>query len=105
MTTYRSVQSSVNDIHYVLSEREKTYGSFKDNADVTNGLYELVERWVSEEDPYIKEALHMILHKISRIACGNPKYKDSWVDIIGYSQCVLDILQQQHEETTNVSIN
>jgi hypothetical protein len=87
------------NVAYILSQRNNTYGSFKDNSDVTNGLYELVEPWVAKEKPYIKEALHMVLHKISRIACGDKSYKDNWVDIIGYSQCVLDILEQ--EETTN----
>ena len=86
--------TQINDVLFL---RSSTYGSFKDNADVTNGLYEVVKPWVAEEEPYIKEALHMILHKISRIACGKTKYKDNWVDIIGYSQCVLDILEQEEK--------
>ena len=30
----------------------------------------------------------MILHKISRIVNGDPNYKDSWTDIIGYAKLV-----------------
>jgi hypothetical protein len=91
------------NITYVLSQRNSTYGSFLDNASVTNDLYSCIELRVLEEEPYIKEALHMILHKISRIACGDKSYKDNWVDIIGYSQCVLDILE--HEVQQNESSN
>jgi hypothetical protein len=91
------------DIKKVLSERNSNYGSFLDNANVTNDLYSCIDLWVIDEEPYIKEALHMICHKVSRIACGNTKYKDNWVDIIGYSQCVLNILEQIKllEETNN----
>jgi hypothetical protein len=84
-----------SDITDVLEQRHGRYGSFIDNANVTNSLYEIVEPWVQKDDPYIKEALHMILHKISRIACGDKSYKDNWVDIIGYSQCVLDIIENE----------
>jgi hypothetical protein len=86
------MKTNIND---VLNERNSTYGKFIDNANITNALYEIVEPWVQNEDPYIKEGIHMVLHKISRITCGDTKYKDNWVDIIGYSQCVLDILEQE----------
>lgn len=35
-----------------------------------------------------KEALEMIQHKIGRIINGNPEYKDSWTDIIGYARLI-----------------
>jgi hypothetical protein len=85
----------MTDITEVLEQRHERYGKFIDNANVTNALYEIVEPWVQRDDPYIKEGIHMVLHKISRIACGDTKYKDNWIDIIGYSQCVLDILEQE----------
>jgi len=30
----------------------------------------------------------MIAHKIGRICNGNPAYKNSWTDIIGYTKLV-----------------
>ena len=38
------------------------------------------------------EALHMIFHKIGRLVNGNPNHRDSWVDIAGYAQLVVDII-------------
>jgi len=35
-----------------------------------------------------QEAIDMILHKIARIVNGNPNYKDSWTDIIGYATLI-----------------
>lgn len=88
-----------NEIADVLEQRHGRYGKFIDNANVTNALYEIVEPWIHNDDPYIKEGIHMILHKLSRIACGDKTYTDNWVDIIGYSQCVLDIIK--HDEVLN----
>jgi hypothetical protein len=39
-----------------------------------------------------REALEMIAHKIGRILNGDPEYKDSWHDIIGYARLVEDTL-------------
>jgi hypothetical protein len=35
-----------------------------------------------------KESLEMIAHKIGRILNGDPEYKDSWHDIIGYTTLI-----------------
>lgn len=35
-----------------------------------------------------KEALEMIMSKMARIINGDPNYKDSWTDIIGYAKLI-----------------
>ena len=40
----------------------------------------------------------MIAHKISRIVNGDANYMDSWVDIVGYAQLVIDKLQRDKNE-------
>jgi hypothetical protein len=40
----------------------------------------------------------MIAHKISRIVNGDANYMDSWVDIVGYAQLVIDKLQHDTDE-------
>ncbi len=37
-----------------------------------------------------REALELIATKIGRIVCGDPNFRDSWDDIRGYTQLVLD---------------
>ena len=36
----------------------------------------------------------MIFHKLARIANGDPTYIDSWTDIAGYAQLVVDDLNE-----------
>jgi hypothetical protein len=47
---------------------------------------------------YQRESLEMIAHKISRIVNGDANYMDSWVDIAGYAQLVIDKLQHDSDE-------
>jgi hypothetical protein len=35
---------------------------------------------------YHKEAIHMIIHKLSRMVNGDPNYLDGPRDIVGYAQ-------------------
>ena len=72
----------------LLQEREKTHGSFTDHARIT----QILKGYMAKENVYDKlnprqcEALDMILHKIGRIAAGNPNWKDHWDDIAGYAK-------------------
>jgi hypothetical protein len=40
-----------------------------------------------------REACEMIAHKLGRIVNGDPNYADSWVDIAGYAQLVVNELE------------
>ena len=46
----------------------------------------------------IAESLEMVQHKIGRIVNGDPTYLDSWVDIVGYTQLVIDELLSKGEQ-------
>jgi hypothetical protein len=82
-------------LNVVLDERKNSYGSFNDNSILTDYLYGCIKKRIEFEPPFIKEALHMICHKVARAVNGEVDYKDNWVDIAGYSQCVIDILKKQ----------
>ncbi|WP_395147184.1 DUF6378 domain-containing protein [Moraxella atlantae] len=79
-------------IDEILKERGNNYGSFHDNALVSQTFKRVIRLGANYHNlSYCqKEALDMILHKISRIINGNETYLDSWVDIVGYSQLVID---------------
>lgn len=81
-------------IQDVLEERGERYGEFEGHAYITQNLKEVmysVDGWhrltMSQ-----REALEMVAHKIGRILNGDPEYLDSWVDIIGYTQLVVNQL-------------
>ena len=88
--------SNTSSLGSVLQERNSRYGEFINNANVSQDLKYIMEQstnW-NNMDSDMREALHMIAHKISRILEGDYSYDDSWVDIAGYSTLVAERLQK-----------
>ncbi len=81
-----------SEIDKILSERQKTHGDFFQQAETAARL-KLVMRdstnWERVSYPR-KEALDHIAVKISRILNGDSEYEDSWKDIMGYCQLILN---------------
>ena len=84
-------------IDAVLAERGTRYGPFSGHAEVTQRLKKVIENHLGNSKTIIsnvhQEALDMICHKIGRIVNGDPNYADSWVDIAGYAQLVVDKIE------------
>lgn len=80
------------EINQVLEERGNNYGSFKDNAELSQALKESVRYFAGYKDlTYAQsEAIDNICQKMARIINGDSNYEDNWVDIIGYSQLALN---------------
>jgi hypothetical protein len=77
----------------LLTEREKTHGSFEHNArlsqilkSVIQGRYDGIEKSYKELCPIHREALDMIALKLSRILSGQANFRDHWDDIAGYAK-------------------
>jgi hypothetical protein len=85
----------MSEIKSVLAERESRYGEFKDNARVSQNIKVAMQdgRWSDLSIDKV-EALEMIAHKMARIINGDPEYKDSWTDIIGYAKLIEDTLNK-----------
>jgi hypothetical protein len=83
-----------HDISSTLEDREGTYGNFASHATITQGLKRVMENsrnWERLADDQ-RECLEMVMHKVGRILNGDPDYKDSWHDIVGYVKLVDDRL-------------
>lgn len=91
------------EINDILEERVKTHGNFEEVADLDTELFSTFNTYLqSNLDNYQYCAIKMILHKIARIGCGNPDFKDHWQDIIGYATLVLNsIPDYSTNDTTN----
>jgi hypothetical protein len=94
-------ESTSDSIDSTLAQRGTRYGSFKDHAQLAQDLkYTLAKRGFYEGTDKFnsvhRESMDMILHKIARIVNGDPNYDDSWRDIAGYAQLVVDILNGKH---------
>lgn len=74
-------------ISKTLDERGSKYGSFEDNALVTQSLMDALRtapRFGALQFPHM-EALHMICHKMARMVCGDCMHADNAHDIAGYA--------------------
>lgn len=82
-------------IRAVLDQREKNYGDYSDVSDTSQRIKNVLRQNPGWEELYQfqRESLDMIANKIARIVNGNTDYADSWVDICGYSQLVVDRLK------------
>ena len=80
------------DIDKILAERGKTHGDFSNQAECAQDLKKAFYLWTmhNKPTPYMKEAVDMILHKLARVATGDPSVQDHWDDIAGYATLVSD---------------
>ena len=90
-------------IDEVLETRGTRYGTFKNNAEITQKLKSAMSYHIVMHNTCTiftdvqREAIDNIIQKLGRIANGDPHYEDNWVDIIGYAQLVLDDLQTKED--------
>ena len=90
----------MTDINNILDERGNRYGDFSSNATTT----QLIKQAINLGDTtyklsfYQRESFELIAVKISRIVNGDANYMDSWIDIVGYAQLVIDKLQRDKDE-------
>lgn len=66
----------------IIEQRQSTHGSFAENARLSQGFMKLVATGQNYDKltDVQREALHMTLHKISRILSGNNFEDDHWLD-------------------------
>lgn len=86
---------AVTDIEATLDERGSRYGSFEDQAEVTQAIKRAMQSGRNWGSLYAdqRECLEMVAHKVGRILNGDPDYHDSWHDIVGYAKLVADRLE------------
>ena len=86
------------DINSILNEREQTHGSFKDFSKINQelkGVLHSCATWNSLSDRQ-KEALEMIMYKVSRIMNGKADYPDHWLDVAGYATLIKNELEKNY---------
>lgn len=80
----------------VLKERGSRYGDFAQNARSTQLAYALLTH--REMPNELKEAIHMICHKLARVRCGDNLHEDNFVDIAGYATLAAEWIRDQNLE-------
>ena len=76
----------------LTAERGKVHGDFTEVSETAQTFknYARTRRNWERLTDVQKEGLDMILHKISRILCGDPNHKDHWDDVAGYAKITSD---------------
>lgn len=89
--------SSSFGVDAILDERHKTHGLFIDTAHCSQSLKEVIQMFLEGNDRLLfadqQESLDLICTKIARIVIGDADNVDSWRDIAGYAQLVVDRLE------------
>lgn len=96
----------MSNIKSTLKQRGSCYGSFEDNARITQALNKVLEtapNFNQLKDEH-KEAYHMIFHKIARSVCGDPMHADNIHDIIGYATLLEKFLDKVNENNKSIDI-
>jgi len=86
----------MDQISTTLKERGGRYGSFEDNAVVSQNLMAVIQtapNYDKLSDMHV-EIYHMIFHKIARSVCGDPFYIDNIHDIVGYATGLENYLKE-----------
>lgn len=86
----------MDETRELLNHRGTQYGAFETQAERSQQFKEILHAAPNWESfpPYVKEALEMVVHKIARLLNGSPYFIDSYRDIVGYTQLVMDILKE-----------
>ena len=88
----------MSEVTDVLKERGNRYGSYRRVAMVSQLLKDTIRQSHNVQcnslEWYQLESLDLICNKLARILNGDPNYRDSWVDIAGYAQLVVDELDK-----------
>jgi hypothetical protein len=91
----------VDEVSYILEDREKRYANFAHNAHIVQALRRILHDQVTWKAlPFDSQlAIEMILLKIVRIVNGGmPDYIDNWLDIAGYATLVKNRIEGKNCE-------
>ena len=93
-----------NDVTATLAERGNRYGTFEDNARLTQALMNTALGAAKSDLSHMhKEAMHMIFHKIARMCSGDQWYADNPHDIAGYATLLEEYINEVNNAETQHS--
>ncbi len=74
----------------LLQQRQQTHGDFQTQAHVSQAMKTAVRKTIQWDGlpPTKREAIEMILTKISRMVCGDHTEPDHTLDIKGYAELI-----------------
>lgn len=92
---------STLELEQTIAQRRGRYGPLIESGEVAMKLEDYLRSLPGWQNLAYdqRESLAMVMHKISRIMCGDPDYDDSWIDIAGYAQNVVNRLRVDQKQS------
>lgn len=80
------------EMEKIHQERKNNYGSFKVNAAISQKLKVAIQVTPKYKDLSTtqKEGLDMVCSKLSRLLTGDCNHRDSWIDMIGFLNLIVE---------------
>src|SRR5262245_8189552 len=88
---------SQGEVDSVLAERKRTHGPFAQKAELAQAMKDLMRSapgW-QQMTAVQREGLEHVVDKLGRALCGDPSFRDHWVDAVGYLTRILESMPQQ----------
>lgn len=81
----------------LIRERASTHGDFNEQSYLSQELKKLLVNGLNWPTLTCvqREALEMIMHKVSRILSGDADCRDHWVDCSGYAELVIERMREE----------
>ena len=84
---------------HLLDSRKQTHGDFVEQFRISQELKEIIRDYqFNTLSDVHKEALEMILMKVSRIVAGDAHHADHWQDIAGYAMRSVEWMNQFNDK-------
>lgn len=85
----KQAKPTMSKVEQILAARQSHHGDFTHHAASAQALKQAFNDNLQHPlTPVQMEAADMILHKLARIAAGDPFHEDHWDDIAGYATLV-----------------
>lgn len=88
---------SDEEVDSVLADRRRTHGPFSEKAELaqaTKALWRSAPGW-AKMTAVQREGLEHVVDKFARALCGDPSFRDHWVDAQGYLKRVLEDMDKE----------
>jgi len=92
----------MNDLKNILNRRKEIYGDYLGGTKVRVDILNIIRRRYLDINGKEMSDIHKmffidIINKISRLS-ASPEHIDSWTDIAGYSQRIIEAINEEREE-------
>ncbi len=89
-----------NHLRDIILERAQTHGEYYTTSKISQDIKGVLRGYLDNLDHDMVESIEMIANKLGRILSGDSTHIDSWQDIAGYAQLIVDRLEEDERKSS-----